>query len=273
MSENKFIATVVTVALLLGAVLIGGILYSKRSRQARPMVATQTEVPPPSDQVEGRNPPRANVAPTEVLPAFEVLNDEPSEMVGKAQIAQDILLKGIATKDQLTALLHHLFDQAMQRTGFRFRTHPNAVYICVFESHEHYHGSYSWLARLAYNENAGDEVPHIDICEPALEALGHPEVKFGLTEKQRKEIFWELVVLEDRARQEAEALYPLPRGGEFSRVLWRDALEKQNVHAEQRREEWEAVLRGQYGVTKEQAEAISVEGGMKHWPMPNATGG
>jgi len=204
------------------------------------------------------------------LPRYEILQDEPSEMVGKAQVALSVLLKDKPQESQLRALLNDLFRQSMKRTGFRFRKHPTAVYIYIYESPNHYQSG-GWLAMLSYNENVGDRTPNIDVCDEALRALHRPQVRFGLTEEQRREIFWEIVVLEDKARKEAETLYPEPElGPSFSKVLFRDAIEKQQQHAASLREQYEEILRRQYRLTKEEVDDIGIEGVTKHWPMPRS---
>jgi hypothetical protein len=71
--------------------------------------------------------------------------------------------------------------------------------------------------------------------------------KFGLTAAERKEIFYELVRSEDRAYEDSE-----DNPSEFGKL----------------RERYELEVIKKYGITKEQANAISVEGVQNNWPMP-----
>jgi hypothetical protein len=102
---------------------------------------------------------------------------------------------------------------------------------------------------VSYNENNGDSKPDISISDSRLEAaFEKPKVKAGLTEAQRKQVFWESVAVEDRAMKALE------RGSssEYDRIM----------------EEGERELRRKYDLTEDELQAIQMEGVTKGWPMP-----
>lgn len=74
-------------------------------------------------------------------------------------------------------------------------------------------------------------------------SIEQPQVKYGLTEQQRKQAFYELVQLQDQVSQDDPAY-------------------------DQKMDDAEATIAEKYGITVEQVRAIGVEGITKGWPMP-----
>ena len=101
--------------------------------------------------------------------------------------------------------------------------------------------------------------------EAYLEQRGLSEEKFGFTEKQRRQIFIELVVAEDRAEAEAEKIYPLyPLDPNYKE----SNVSKHFDKSDEVGEKYKAQVRSKYGITKEIQLKISVEGLQESWPMP-----
>jgi len=73
--------------------------------------------------------------------------------------------------------------------------------------------------------------------------IGEGEVKYGLTEEQRKQAYYDLVELQDSVPFEDEE--------------W---AEKQ--------EEAYTTIAEKYGITEEEMRSIAIEGVEKDWPMP-----
>jgi hypothetical protein len=74
-------------------------------------------------------------------------------------------------------------------------------------------------------------------------AIEQPELKYGLTEQQRKQVFYELVQLQDQVSMD-------------------------DPNYDQKQEEAYLIVAKKYGITYDQAFAIGVEGLMNGWPMP-----
>jgi hypothetical protein len=97
-----------------------------------------------------------------------------------------------------------------------------------------------------------------------------PEVKDGLEESTRKEVFREIVTAEDRAMAQAQRLFPLPVAGNpgYSQEKGLEQLMKQGKTYNTLSENFKSELAKRYGITSEQLGKISVEGVTKNWPMP-----
>ena len=83
-----------------------------------------------------------------------------------------------------------------------------------------------------------------------------PEVRFGLSEQRRKQVFRESASAEDRATRDAMARVP------DSRIMKQIALEREL------RENYKAKVVQQYGLTNDQLLKIGVEGMKKGLPAP-----
>ena len=95
----------------------------------------------------------------------------------------------------------------------------------------------------------------IENLEEYLKQRGQSEDKFGFTEEQRRQIFKELVAVEDRAMAETEELF-------FQVDL------KQYAETVTKLEEtYRAQVRDKYGISEEIQEEISLEGLTENWPL------
>jgi murein DD-endopeptidase MepM/ murein hydrolase activator NlpD len=180
---------------------------------------------------------------------YKIVADEKQDTPGKSQVMLKVVVQTALGKPELQSLLQSLFDDARQRRGFKFRQHPNAVYIYAYGPNADPDGGALWIGMASYNENNGDSKPEISISDSRLEAaFEKPKVKAGLTEAQRKKVFWESVAVEDRAMKALER----GNSAEYDRI----------------KEEGERELRRKYGLTEEELTAIGIEGVTKGWPMP-----
>ncbi len=89
------------------------------------------------------------------------------------------------------------------------------------------------------------------------------EIKFGLSESERRQIWHEMIVAEDRATQEGEAMYPVT-----VQNANRELLEKQTEEIMVRVEKCRDELARKYGLTRQQLTRIVAEATMNDWPMP-----
>jgi hypothetical protein len=184
--------------------------------------------------------------PTTGQPAYKVVADEIQDVPGKSQVLLRVVVPQKPTESELRALLRALFDKARQRRGFKYRQHPNAVYVAAYGPNTSPEGA-SWIGMLGYNENAGDSEPQVRISRLRLEAAyEEPTRKFGLSEQQRKQVYWELILIDDRMTRALE------EGRDSDRI----------------KRQGEGELMQEYGLTEEQIQAISHEGTTKGWPKP-----
>ncbi len=91
------------------------------------------------------------------------------------------------------------------------------------------------------------------------------ETKFGLTEKQRRGIFTQIVKAEDRAQAEADQRYP----SNPSDPSYQDGNIEKNIDLERKlATKYRAQVFKKYGITKAIGHKISIEGIKENWPFP-----
>ncbi|MCP4590916.1 MAG: hypothetical protein GY842_09230 [bacterium] len=186
----------------------------------------------------------------------EVVADERQDTPGKSQVLLKVVVHERPSKSALRALLQSLFDKARQRGGFKFRQHPNAVYIYAYGPNAEPEGAV-WIGMASYNENTGDSKPEIRISDSRLEAaFEKASVKAGLSERQRKQVFWESGSIENREMAVLEKALLAGKRDE-------GVAEADRITASGERE-----LRRKYGLTEEELLKIKWEGATKGWPMP-----
>lgn len=190
-------------------------------------------------------------------PRHEVVADERQDTPGKSQVLLKVVIHEKPSNSALRALLQSLFDEAKQQGGFKFRQHPNAVYIYAYGPNTALENAV-WIGMASYNENTGDSGPEIRLCsESRLEStFEEPTVKAGLSERQRRQVFWESVSIEDQAMAALERALLAGKKGE-------GRAEADRITASGERE-----LRRKYGLTEEELQKIQIEGATKGWPMP-----
>lgn len=102
------------------------------------------------------------------------------------------------------------------------------------------------------------------------------EIKFGFTEKERKQIFKEIVGAEDKAHavesleQEKAMDRILGKQGKFddnNREMLKAEYNKISERTEKLMSEYKSNVFKQYKITKQQADEISMEGLNKNWPL------
>ena len=144
-----------------------------------------------------------------VVPQYSVLNEDVYDAPIKTQVTLKLLVSGDISEPGLRTLLNQLYSSTKARKGFKYHDSPTNIYIYAFTSKERAEsGMGQWIAML--QKNYDDVEPTISINERQITQLGaKPEERFGLSEEKRKEIWKEHVLVEDRARKEAEEQYPL----------------------------------------------------------------
>ena len=100
--------------------------------------------------------------------------------------------------------------------------------------------------------------------EEYLQQRSQSEEKFGFLEEERRQIFKELVAAEDRARIEADQIYPIDA---FSPDYKRGNLVKNIDKERELSTKYKAQVRTKYGITEGVESRITVEGLMESWPF------
>jgi len=100
--------------------------------------------------------------------------------------------------------------------------------------------------------------------EEYLQRRGESEDKFGLNEEKRREIFKEIVATEDKARIEADNIYPI----DISDPNYEQENFMKNI--DKNRElmaKYKAEVRNKYGITEDIENKIVIEALEERWPM------
>lgn len=144
-----------------------------------------------------------------IMPTYSVLDEDIHDAPIKAQVELNILVSGEISETGLKSLLRKLYSSAKAKKGFKYHSSPTNIYIYAFTSKERAEsGMGQWIAML--QQSPGDARPRISINERQIAQLGaKPQERFGLSEERRREIWKELILVERRARKEAEEQYPL----------------------------------------------------------------
>ncbi len=199
------------------------------------------------------------------LPKYTILDEEISDIPLKTQVSLKVLVSGTISDGSLRALLQNLYSTYSTKTGFKYHNSPTNIYIYLFTSKERADSDMQWIGMLA--KSPMYDVPDIRINERQIAQLGKkPEVKFGLTEDKRKQIWKEMVKAEDRAWAEADKRYP-PKV-EHSKAVFMEQLGKHSDLNDKLTDKYYDEIARKYGLTREQLNDIAVEGGTKDWPLP-----
>lgn len=190
------------------------------------------------------------------LPEYTILNEDVYDAPIKTQVEVNVLVSGEISEAGLKTVLSQLHSSTKARKGFKYHDSPTNIYIYAFTSKERAaSGMGQWIAML--QEGPGDPKPTISINERQIAQLGaEPEERFGLSEEKRKQIWKELVLMEDRAMEETIQRYP-------------QDIKKQAEMENRLIDEYKDKLAEEHGLTREQLDEISVEGVEKDWPFPS----
>ena len=142
------------------------------------------------------------------MPPYEVLDREVYDAPIKTQVALTLLVPGSSTPEQLRTLLSTLGHEVSRERGFRYHATPTHIFMYAYPDRERAEGGgMGWVARLAKVGQGADT--KLYVRDEFLAILKQkPLERFGLSEPQRKRVFWEIVLAEDRANKEAEERFP-----------------------------------------------------------------
>jgi len=119
-----------------------------------------------------------------------------------------------------------------------------------------------WIGMIS--KGYDDTNPKIEISAVQLNALKEvAEDRWGLTQKQRLEIWNKIIQLEDRAQMEADKKIPLDKPG-----ITLDDMNKNVDLMRQLKAKYEKELAKEYGINKSIIDSVGLEGLKKGWAMP-----
>lgn len=184
---------------------------------------------------------------------YTVLDEIQDESPGKALVSMDILVSEYATDAELTDLLLHMHGELTRRSGFQYHDHPTVIAIYAYPTREHAEsGMGQWVAMVT----TGPTHPEPDVAIKSYRDTSREEdVRFDLSEQQRKDVFKAIVRAEDRGQREAESEIP-------------DDFQRQYDRSDELAEEYKLALGLEFGLTLEELAEISREGLEKNWPFP-----
>ncbi|MEE9555451.1 MAG: hypothetical protein V3W18_14285 [candidate division Zixibacteria bacterium] len=205
------------------------------------------------------------------MPTYHVVDRDIYDAPIKTQVELHAVVSGRVTEFGLRQLLQKLYGEANATRGLKYHGgKPTHVFIYLYTSQDHFKsGMGQWIAMLSKigeNSRVDTEVKTEQISQ--LDAK--PEVKHGLPESKRKEIFRAIVTAEDRAVADASRIYPLPDPGKpgYSQAKASEQYEKQAEASNTLMEKYKSEVAELYGISQEQVKDISIEALTKNWPMP-----
>lgn len=146
---------------------------------------------------------RAPPRPVVVL-RDEVVYDTPR----RAQIEMHLVIDPSLKKADILALLRDKYEEIMSRKVFKYHEHANSVWIYVFASAE-YERAYNFQFIAAITKPPANEQPTVDFNDQLYGRLkAKPEVRHGLAEIVRREIFKAAIKANLLAFREADDAVP-----------------------------------------------------------------
>lgn len=192
--------------------------------------------------------------PTFSLPAYTLFKDDSYESAGTFKIIWEILVSPEITQDHLNALLNELYQDALAKSPSN-DDRPIVIDIKAYTSEEHAtSGMAQWIGWIS--KSGIDTEPSIHFNEGQLNAE-KGELKFGLSEAERFELWQAIVKVEDRASEEALQQYPdMQPLDEFEQLMDELVLR------------YKSELAQENGLSLEQLDEIAHEGLIENWPFP-----
>ena len=181
----------------------------------------------------------------------ELAKEEIYDKPVKTQIDQRWFVTEVPESEQeLEELIEKLHEKASARRGFKHHNPPTNIYIYVYqdkETAENTEMGADWLGMSAKSFN--DRTNDVSLNSSRLKKLQQPsEMRDGLEESKRKEIFEELKNSEQRAMKESQTT----RANGIVDLDYDKYLDL--------KDKYQAELLKQHGITEEQLNKIAIEG-------------
>jgi hypothetical protein len=201
------------------------------------------------------------------LPSYRIVEEIPYDAPIKTQIEYRVALEEPTDAATIQRLLEHLLDVGIKRRGFsNHGGRSTHVFAYVYPSEEH--TGANWIGMVS--KIGRDATPRFSIKKELLNSSPSDEWKFGLPLNKRKEIFREAFILEDTARIQAEATYPLPdlRSPSYSPEQAMPIMMKQLDEQRRMEDKLQEESLKRYGISADDLAGIIVEGFKSNWPHP-----
>ena len=276
-SKTSWPVWIVIIVILVAVIVLAraGIIRGRPAALATSSKATQPGPPATSSKVGSTtSAPEPTVSaqtkPEARMPTYNVVDRDTYDAPIKTQIVLHAVVSSTLTELDLKQILQKLYDEANATRGFKYHGgKPTHVFIYLYTSRDHYKsGMGQWIAMLSkIGENSRVDTQVKTELISQLDAK--PEVKDGLPESKRKEIFRAIVTAENRADADAQRMYPLPdplKPG-YSQAKASEQLMKYVEAEDALNTKYKAELAKRYGITEEQLWDISGEAIKKNWPM------
>ena len=208
---------------------------------------------------------------TDPLPKYSIIDQKSYDAPIKTQIELHVQVDKKITESNIEQLLNKLYVEASMDRSFKYNggkaTH---IFIYIYTSREHFEsGMGQWIGMLS-KVGAGTQAD-ISIKKDLLAKLQEaPKVVNGLTEHKRRQIFNEIVTVEDRARTEAENTYPIPNPSRigYSQTKAREQIIKQTQAMDKLLSKYKKELAQKHNISVDQLQDILGEGVNSNWPIP-----
>lgn len=144
---------------------------------------------------------------------YMIFRDEVRESPLKAQVDLDVIVKESTSEAKLRDLLKKLYGYAQSKRGFKYYSAPTSIYISIFQSESHAKsGQAQQLIRLVKNK---DEVePRVLVNEFQIAGSKiQSGMRFGLSERQRIDVWQDLDRAEDKIADETERRFGYESSG------------------------------------------------------------
>ena len=239
-------------------IIVAVVAIALVSEEEKESTKTETETQKETKEIQTETERPSSIARTEeevTIPTHIILKEDVYDSPIKTQVTVEALVSGEISAPGLRILLNQLYSSTKAKKGFKYHDSPTSIYIYAYTSKERAEsGMGQWIAMLQKAD--AETSPTISINERQIAQLGaEPEERFGLSEEKRKEIWKELILIEDRAMEEALKRYP-------------KELEKQIEMERRLIDERKSKLAEKNGLTHEEIREISIEGLEKDWPFP-----
>ncbi len=203
-NKTKYLTRSLLFALILGVLVF---IIGRNGNDSDPSAVGNSSYE--RNQAENNSQTSSSV-PNGMVPTYRVLKNDVYDAPIKTQVSLDLLITGKISEESVRDLLLKIFTNTANQRNFKYHSKPTHIFIYAYSDIERARSSGigQWVGMLS---KAGKMTrPEIRINQKLIAQLGtNPIIKFGLSEKKRKQIWTELVLVEDRARAEAESKHPL----------------------------------------------------------------
>ena len=161
--------------------------------------------------------------------------------IGVNHLDERVIIEDSNITDQkIKDLMQYLYSKAIDRP--EFSNHQIAdISIFIYTDKEKASVGNLWIGMLQKDQNELE--PKIQISDVQLKSLtDKPEEKFRLTEDQRKEIYYQMSVIEKKASDEADRQFPLVDNKGISLSVSQEYLQKNTDLNDQNCKEYKADL-------------------------------